>query len=380
MKSPIKILIVTHYFDLHQGGIEAVAGNIARGLAKRGFQVSWAAAHPQSSDHSSFQPVPLKTWNLIERVTGVPVPIPSPSAIRTLSAAVDAADVVMLHDCLYLGNIVAYRAALKKAKPVVIVQHVGLVPYRNRLLRALMNAGNRFIARPMLSRADQVVFISQLTRRSFEGVTFKRAPLDIYNGVDTELFRPLRSDEDRAALRKLHGLPVATPVALFVGRFVEKKGLPILEALLRRAPEITCAFAGSGPIDPRAWNLPNALVFSGLSREHLAELYRLCDVLVLPSKGEGFPLVIQEALASGLRVICGADTAEADPAIAAHVRGVPLDESDSASASSLLPVLRGELAKSPTSDSAAVALAQSRYSWDSVIDQYAELLQTILPS
>src|SRR4051812_1339355 len=152
MKSPIKILIVTHYFDSHQGGIEAVAGKIARGLSGRGFEVSWAAAESGKINEPSFHAIPLKTWNVVESVTGVPLPVPSPSAISALRAAVESADIVMLHDCLYLGNIAAFRIAIKKSKPVIIVQHVGLVPFRNRLLRALMNAGNRFFARPMLSR------------------------------------------------------------------------------------------------------------------------------------------------------------------------------------------------------------------------------------
>ena len=53
-------------------------------------------------------------------------------------------------------------------------------------------------------------------------------------------------------------------------------------------------------------------VFSDLAGPGLAELYRASDVFVLPSQGEGFPLVVQEALACGLPVVCGDESTGAD--------------------------------------------------------------------
>ena len=47
------------------------------------------------------------------------------------------------------------------------------------------------------------------------------------------------------------------------------------------------------------WRLPNIHVFRDLQGSSLAELYRATDLLILPSVGEGFPLVIQEAMACG---------------------------------------------------------------------------------
>src|SRR5205814_6946303 len=72
--------------------------------------------------------------------------------------------------------------------------------------------------------------------------------------------------------------------------------------------------------------LPNVILFSGLSGAALASLYQASDVFVLPSKGEGFPLVIQEALACGLPVVCSAELGTADAAIMPLVSGVLLDE------------------------------------------------------
>ena len=44
-----------------------------------------------------------------------------------------------------------------------------------------------------------------------------------------------------------------------------------------------------------------------LSRERLAEVYRACDAMIVPARGEGFPLAAQEALASGLPLLLADD-------------------------------------------------------------------------
>ena len=75
------------------------------------------------------------------------------------------ADVVLIHDALYLTSIAAYLAARWIGRPVVVVQHIGAVPFKNPILRWTMAIANRFVTRPILALSDQTVFISESTAR-----------------------------------------------------------------------------------------------------------------------------------------------------------------------------------------------------------------------
>ena len=326
----MRVLIGSAYFESHRGGIEIVAGRLARELQRRGAEVTWFATDsslpPQAG--SGMACLPIKAWNITERRLGIPLPLPGPAGIAAIWRHVRNADAVLLHDSLYPTNVAAMLAARWYRKPAVLTQHIAGIQYRNPLLRAIMSAANALIARPMLAAADQVVFISAAVAAQFAHVRFKAEPQLIFNGVDTDLFRLPPAVFDRGQARASLGLPIDRPVALFVGRFVEKKGLHLIERLARRRPNLTFALAGWGPIDPTGWRLANVHVLSDLQGATLVPLYQSSDLLLLPSVGEGLPLVLQEALACGLPVICGSETAAADPGARARIEGVDIEGAD----------------------------------------------------
>jgi glycosyltransferase involved in cell wall biosynthesis len=287
------------------------------------------------------------------------------------------ADVVILHDCLYLTNIAAFVCARLCRVPIIIIQHIGFVPYANALLSGLMKLANAAVTRPMLKRAHQVVFISETTKRYFGDVSFRTPPAIVFNGVDTDVFRPLRATEKKADIRRSFRLPPGKPIILFVGRFVEKKGLTVLKRMVELGQDYTWVFAGWGPLDPRKWNAPNVYFFSDLRGSDLAELYRASDLFVLPSTGEGFPLVIQEAIASGLPVVCGLETASADSAMKSFVHGVGLQEGEvGGSAKAFMAVIQELISSGPKLEERSEecrSFALSRYSWRQAAEHYYEI-------
>ncbi len=306
---PQPVVLVTHYFPDQGGGVEIVAFELARRLAERGMPITWfASATTPAPNVERLDCRPVPAWNLLERRFGIPWPVWGPASFFALWRAIGAARAVHVHDSLYMGNIMAACIARLRRKRLVVTQHIGLVPYRKAFLRRLMAFANSVVSVPLLRRADSVAFISQSVREYYDQRCRWRVPPHfVPNGVDTELYCPPADPERHAARARLR-IGEGEKAFLFVGRFVEKKGLSLLERLARAMPGSRWLFAGDGPIDPERWGLGNVQVFRGRRRESLRELMWATDLLVLPSVGEGFPLVVQEATAAGLPCIVSAET------------------------------------------------------------------------
>lgn len=104
---------------------------------------------------------------------------------------------------------------------------------------------------------------------------------------------------------------------LFVGRLVEKKAPDVLLGAIRRLDDlqarlpvrIEATFVGAGPllesVAAEARSLSNATVeFVGaMAHDDVLAMYPSYDVFCLPSYSEGLPVVLMEAMASGVAVI-----------------------------------------------------------------------------
>src|SRR5262249_24830859 len=145
-------LMVSHYFEEHRGGIEIVADALARQLTERGFHIVRAACGPLNcaAVERRGRVHGLSATNFLEDVLGLPYPIPYPSTYRALWRETQQADLVLVHDAFYITSIIAYFFARIYRKPFLIVQHIGLVPFQNPILRIIMGMAERFITAPML--------------------------------------------------------------------------------------------------------------------------------------------------------------------------------------------------------------------------------------
>jgi glycosyltransferase involved in cell wall biosynthesis len=122
------------------------------------------------------------------------------------------------------------------------------------------------------------------------------------NGVDIETFRPRPAADARARLR----LP-ERPTVVCVGRFAEQKGQDLLlrlwPSVLRAVPDAHLVLVGDGPGRAAAQDgAPRSVTFTG-ARSDAAEFFAAADVVAVPSRWEGGPLVPLEAMAMGRPVV-----------------------------------------------------------------------------
>ena len=127
----------------------------------------------------------------------------------------------------------------------------------------------------------------------------------IPNGID-----PVSRSESTSFLDK-HGIKAANYL-LAVGRLTPEKGLEYLVEAANRLPQVSqVVIAGASDHDNTYQELLEQLdtgkkvVFTGFTTgEDLRQLYSHARALILPSVNEGFAMVLLEAMAYGLPVLC----------------------------------------------------------------------------
>ncbi len=195
------------------------------------------------------------------------------------------------------GTLVAWCHAL--GVPVVLHLHAQMRDFYLRLPSPLQR-----ITRWVFALADGVVVIGPAARRFV--TEDLRVPSDrvelVFNGVP----EPTEPHRD-----PLHA---GTQHLLYLGRLADAKGLPeLLQALAQPAfgrEAVRLTVAGGGDVahyeaKAKALGIGDRVRFEGLcDQAKVACLLSAADVLVLPSHDEVLPLVILEALASSVPVVC----------------------------------------------------------------------------
>jgi glycosyltransferase involved in cell wall biosynthesis len=230
---------------------------------------------------------------------------PGFSAARVMAAEIKKMNVSVLHMHGMGTLLMARLACLRSRTPIVATVHLS-----PEVSAAGPHAAMAKIARPFLSRfwPTRLIAISSEIRKVFgQQYAISEQRIDtIFNGVDASHFR-LPTPEERSAARQSLGLADDDFVVSHVGRLAKVKGHDVLfkaaAKLVDAHPKMKVICRGSGPELPELETMctdlkivPN-VKFLGHGDSRV--VYWASDVFVLPSRREGFPLVVIEAMLCG---------------------------------------------------------------------------------
>ncbi|MEM4589042.1 MAG: glycosyltransferase family 4 protein [Thermoplasmata archaeon] len=305
----MKVLIVSHCFHPFIGGLEEVAFQQAKNLVERGHEVQVVTSNigndeklKKVEDLDGIKVYRVSASDFLYKNFDIPQPIFNVLELyKILKELVKEVDVVHVHDRFYMSSIFATKIAKTFNKPIVLTIHVGKIAYDNTIRRFLFEINER-IASYVVKNASRIISIGEEISEYIYKKFKKRSEL-ISNAVDPNFFNPERSDDHRDKF-----------IVLFVGRFTYKKGVDIIVDIAKKLKKENICFIciGDGPKTPEIKKtikkeaVQNIILTGFISNKNeLKEYYKNASVLIFPSrKGEASsPLVILEALASGLPVI-----------------------------------------------------------------------------
>jgi phosphatidyl-myo-inositol alpha-mannosyltransferase len=296
--TPRRIAIVCPYEWTVPGGVKNHVHNLAEELRGQGHSVDVLAPAEREVDEPHFVSLggslPIPYNGSIARIAM------GPRTTQHVRRALLDGGYELVHVHEPLSPSVGLIAVIQASVPVVGTFHANLD--RSAALRigspVLRKAYNKLAARIAVSDSARTTW-----QRYFGG------PMAIVpNGVPAEWFR------------KAEPLPAfadGRPMLLFVGRLEPRKGVAYLvRAFLRLKPDcpgLRLVVVGGDPrnVQAKAMSIvppryrPDVLFVGNVPQEDLLSYYASADIFCAPSLGgESFGIVLVEAMATGLPVVC----------------------------------------------------------------------------
>ncbi|MEA3640460.1 MAG: glycosyltransferase family 1 protein [Lamprobacter sp.] len=299
----LHVALVTETYPPEINGVANTMAQLARGLERKGHQVS--LIRPRQPADQSNNPPPNALL-----VSGLPLP-----GYRGLRFGLPAFRVIQRRwretgpDAVYiategpLGHS-ALKAATQLGIPTLTGFHTQFQQYCSHygvglLMKPIISLLRRFHNRSGATLVPTRALLQELASAGFENLHI------LSRGVDTERFSPRYRN---LALRASWGCSDETLVALYVGRIAAEKHVDLaIEAFDRirgTQPDSRCVLVGDGPELAHLRRQHPDYVYTGAKvGEELAAHYASADLFVFPSLTETFGNVLTEALASGVATL-----------------------------------------------------------------------------
>ncbi|GAB6862324.1 glycosyltransferase [Haloplanus litoreus] len=286
-------------------------------------------------------------------------------------------DLVHAHTPFAIG-LAGLRLARRRDCPFVASYHTPTAEYADYVapveaVEAVVERVSERYERWFFDCADVVVAPSESTAAHLVDEVGVSTPVTVIpNGIDTEQFRPVDSEEFLVR----HGLDDAETLLGYTGRHGYEKRLgDVVDAAT--ALDATVVFGGDGParadLEARATERGVDARFLGfLDREELPAFYSALDAFVFPSPIETQGLVALEANACGTPVVGANDGALADTVVEGET-GYHFETGD---VKSLRGAIRRTLAERETLREACLA-HRDRHGVDRSVDRLVDVYDRV---
>lgn len=375
--SKIRVLTLTHEYPPVGGGGGRVAQDIAEGLARRGYEVLVLTAHygdlpfhqegevtVQRLRSGRTQPYRAGMGAMLGYVIGAV--IQGYSIIRRWKP-----DILHVHFAVPAGA-AAWLLHLLTGVPYILTVHLGDVPGGVPEKTSGWFKWVYPFTPPIWRKAARVIAVSEFTHQLAK--KHYDVPIEvIFNGVDLQALDP----GDIAVNQP--------PQVIFAGRFVEQKNPVQVVRTLAALQHLDwkCVMLGDGPLRSAvekeivANHLEERFHLPGwVTPQQVLAYYRDSDILFLPSRSEGLPVVGVQACALGLALVLSRVGGCID-LVEEQRNGFLIDPDDAEGFRNALSLLLTSPGILQDFRRASREIA-GKFDLDRVIESYGEIIQNIL--
>lgn len=376
----MKILIITHEYPPIGGGGANACLNLAKEYAKQGHDItivtSWFQGLAEEEKDGNVRIIRLKAKRKHLEHCGFPEMLDYlwRALIRTdkLQRA-EHFDICQVFFAIPSGP-VGYYLKMRYHLPYIIRFGGGDIPGFQERFQSIYKLIGPF-EKIIWKKADALVANSQGLKKLASDFYDKKEIRIITNGVDEKWLQSGIGQGDS------HDDEIWL---LFVSRLIERKGLQFILPQLGRVNEqagkrVALMIVGDGPYRPELErivaenHLTDLVTFAGQkNKSELPPYYQAADIFVLPSKKEGMPNVVLEAMASGLPVVM-TPCEGSEELIRGNGYAVPASEFGDR----LIALCRDEELRLQMG-SASLQLVREQFRWSSIAAKYLEVMKACM--
>lgn len=205
------------------------------------------------------------------------------------------------------------------------------------------------LVKSIIRRASSIIPYGTKSKRYLMNLDAnKDIIVNSFNAIDVDYFQNKIKKITKSKINILktsYNISKNTLVILYVGQFIPRKSLSVLiKAASMLNKDLSLVFLGHGDEKDNYISLANELsvkltIINHLERDKLPEIYKMSDLFILPSREEVWGLVVNEAMACGLPVICSDNVGCVEDLVINEVNGFVFKSDDPKSLAEMITLI-----------------------------------------